>query len=138
MNKIILIVLYVLLVGSSGYNLYSFKPNVGMGIKLSKGISENLQNYIVISNISDENFDGLDVIVNEEYYLHIYKIEKKSDYNAFSTEFLKINNKPLYSSRIMLKNKTTTIKRLEEANDIFGKKVDVFILKKGETYNQKL
>jgi len=138
MSKIILIVVYVLLIAGSGYNLYSFKPDIGIGMKLSKGMSENLQNYIVISNLSDLKIEALDVIVNDSYYLHIYNIEEKNDYNAFATEFLKIDLRPNYSSRIIIKKEDKVIKRLEEVNDVFNKKINVSIFKKGDYYHQEL
>ncbi len=138
MSKVILILVYILLIATSGYNLYSYKPDIGLGIKLSKGMSDNLQNYIVISNISEDTIKNLDIIVNNIYYLHIYEIEGNNNYNAFSAEFLKIGIRPNNSSRIIIKNEDKVIKRLEEVNKIFGKKISVSIFGMGVSHNQKL
>lgn len=138
MSKIILISIYLLLIVTSGYNLYSYKPDVGLGIKLSKGMSDSLQNYIVISNISENTIKNLDIVVNDSYYLHIYEIEGNNDYNAFSTEFLEIGVRPNNSSRIIIKKEDKIIKRLEEVNKIFGKKISVSIFGMGVSHNQKL
>ncbi len=138
MSRIILILVYILLVATSGYNLYSFKPDIGLGIKLSKGISDSLQNYIVISNISDEKITNLDILVNKTYYLHIYEIDGNSNYNAFSAEFLEMGIRPNNSSRLIINSEKKVMKRLEELNKIFGEKIDVSIFGIGEHYNKKL
>jgi len=138
MGKIILVVIYIILVASSGYNLYSFKPDVGFGVKLEKGISQSLQKYISIINISDTDFNSVDVMVDDEYYLHIYNIEAKNNYNSFPTQFLKMDVRPNNSSRFLIEREKRTNEILDENNKIFNEKVDFNVFKGGQHYNQKL
>jgi len=138
MGKGILILIYTLLVISSGYNLYSFKPDIGFGVKLDKGTSQSLQSYITIRNISETDFTDLDVLVDNKYYLHIYKIESKSIYNSFPTQFLELDVRPNYSSRILIKREEKQNDRLDKGNKIFNDKVEFLIFKEGEYYNQEL
>jgi len=138
MGKGILVLIYVLLVISSGYNLYSFKPDIGFGVKLEKGTSQSLQSYITIRNISENNFTSLDVLVDNKHYLHIYSIESKNIYNSFPTQFLELDIRPRYSSRVLIEREEREDDRLDKGNKIFNDKVDFLIFKEGEYYNQKL
>ena len=138
MSKIILSVIYAVLILASIYNLYSFKPDVGLGIKLEKGISDSLQHYIVIHNIQEEPLKDLDILVNEKYYLHIYKIDENDSYNAFATEFIDIAWRPGKASGILLQKEKKKIKEIEKMNDIFNKKIKVSVFKSGESYHKEL
>ena len=138
MGRIILITVYILLVGSSLYNLYSYKPDVGIGIKLSKGISESLQSYIVINNITEMPLKDLDIIINDKYYLHIYEIEENNNYNAFATEFIDIKRRPEKASDILMEKQKEKIKEIEEINKVFNKKIKVSVFRLGERYFQEL
>ena len=138
MGKIILVIVYVLLIASSGYNLYSFKPDIGFGVKLEKGRSQGLQTYIEVRNISDNDFHNIDVIVDNNFYLHIPLIEAKNNYNTFPTQFLEIDIRPNYASRFIIEREEKENKKLEEGNKIFDEEVDFLIFKEGEYYNQKL
>jgi len=106
-SKFILIFIYLSLILSSGYNLFSYKKPYDMKANMSKHISVGLKTYLEIANHSDGDWKNVNIVLDKTYVLHLNELKEDTSYNAFLWEFIPIDYRPIKSGRIQVWDSTT-------------------------------
>lgn len=136
-SKMLLLLIYVSLFGSSVYNLKSFIPKYEMGAEITQEYA-GYQICFRVYNSSPVDWEDTSIVLNDFYVVHYDRVKKKEIKNICSVDFLPIEYRPYGASWVNIAPRILQGDLVNKIIKEIEQKAEIKIYKKGGYYFQKL
>ncbi|MBN2694588.1 hypothetical protein JXR93_07985 [bacterium] len=137
-SKISLILIYLALLASIVYNIFSYNPYLGLGAEIRKTIGSGYNVVFEVRNQSKESWKDVVVLLNNNYIVYYDEIKGKDFVNVYLFEFLPINYRPDNASKITFSKYESRDDIIKKLNETIDQKAEIELFTNSGHFYKKL